>query len=126
MKQTITRYERLRLESDFRFVREHGSKLAGRLLVLVSADSPDGSFKSGVVCGRKFSLRAVDRNRARRLVWETLRRQRANIPPCHLTIIPRRAILHAKQPQVQMEMDYLLRQSGRWSQLGAGSPPPES
>ncbi|MDD3118839.1 MAG: ribonuclease P protein component [Victivallales bacterium] len=111
LKKTVKPYNRLRLGSEFAYVRKKGHKQVGRLMILVIAAAPDAGLKTGVVCGRKFSSRAVDRNRARRLVWESFRLLKTEIEPCHMVVIPRKAIAGCRQPQVQKEMEYLLRRA---------------
>lgn len=125
LKKSINRFQRLRLGSDFRYVREHGFKLARRLLVLVTAETADDSLKFGVICGRKFSTKAVDRNRARRLAWESFRLIKANILPCHVIIIPRREIMKEKQQVVQAELIKLLIKAGKWRHTASDSARPE-
>ncbi len=82
-------------------------------MILVVAETPDEMLKNGVVCGRKFSTKAVERNRARRLIWESFRLKKTEIEPCHMVVIPRKAIAATKQQQVQKEMEYLLNKAQR-------------
>ncbi len=80
-------------------------------MILVIAEHPDQTVKNGVVCGRKFSTKAVERNRARRLIWESFRLEKAEIEPCHMVVIPRKAIAVAMMPQVHKELEYLLKKA---------------
>ena len=105
---------RLRLASDFAYVREHGSKFPGRFLVLVAAP-PRGGLRSGVVCGRKFSPLAVRRNRARRLLWESFRLLRPWSAPCEIIMIPRFPIRDAGMREVRDELRELLTGAGVFS-----------
>lgn len=82
-------------------------------MILVIAVPPDETLRLGVVCGRKYSNKAVDRNRARRLVWESFRLIKTEIEPCHMVVIPRKAIAETKQQQVQKEMEYLLKKASK-------------
>jgi ribonuclease P protein component len=100
--------DRLRLGSEFAYVREHGIKYVCRYFLLVAAPSPDKEFRYGVICGRKFDKRAVVRNRARRLLKESVRLLKPRIKPCRMVLIPRRMILDINQPQVQENMEKLL------------------
>ncbi len=62
---------------------------------------------------RRFSLLAVERNRARRLLRESWRRLWPRLPSaCWLSLIPRRGIKRALQPQVQQEIEGHLRRLG--------------
>ena len=102
---------RLRFAADFAYVREHGSKYPGKLLVLVAAP-PRAGLRAGVVCGRKFSNLAVKRNRARRLLWESFRLLGNQINACEIIMIPRFPIRDAKMSQVKVELAGLLAQAG--------------
>ena len=84
-----------------------------RYVVMVAAPVPDeGDFRYGVVCGRKFDKRAVVRNRARRLLKESVRLLKPRIKPCRMVLIPRKMILDVKQPVVQEEIKKLLIRAG--------------
>lgn len=108
----MKRNDRLRLKSEFAFVRRHGRKHVGRQMVLVAAPAPDGMFKSAVVCGRKFSVKAVVRNRVRRLVKESLRLLDGPFSPHHVIVIPRKWIKNRKCPEVREELADLLKRAG--------------
>ena len=109
LKHRLLKSDKLTLKSDFDAVKESGCSAAGALLVAAAADSTDGSLKAGVICGRKFCLKAVVRNRARRLVWESFRLLKPQIKPCRLVFIPRQRIKKAACADVQQEMTKLLR-----------------
>jgi len=113
LKNTVKPYNRLRLGSDFGYLRSNGIKYVGRMIILAVAEAPDDTLKCGVVCGRKFSKKAVIRNRMRRLAWESFRMLKTEIEPCHMVVIPRKMMTEAMQPQVQKEMKYLLRKAGQ-------------
>ena len=103
----------LRLGSEFAYVREHGVKHVCRYVVMVAAPVPDeGGFRYGVVCGRKFDKLAVVRNRARRLLKESVRLLKPRMKPCRMVLIPRKMILDVKQPVVQEEIEKLLKRAG--------------
>ena len=105
----LLKSDKLTLKADFDAVKESGRSAAGVLLVAAAADTTDNSLKAGVICGRKFCIRAVVRNRARRLVWESFRLLKPQIKPCRLVFIPRQRIKKAACADVQQEMIKLLR-----------------
>ena len=70
---------RLRRGLELDRIFEHGRRVHGRLITLVGCASPEHG-RLGVPCGRRFSKRAVDRNRFRRLVREAFREVRASMP----------------------------------------------
>ena len=108
LKKSLTSSDKLRLGSEFAYMREHGKKYVGRYLLLVVAPSTDNSLRCGVVCGKKYSSKAVTRNRARRLLLESFRLLKQRIQVAHLVMIPRKFIMTAKQQAVQTDLQALL------------------
>jgi ribonuclease P protein component len=126
LKKTLNKCDKLRLRSEFEHVRESGNKKVGRFVVLVTATAPDGKLRCGVVCNRRYSVRAVIRNRARRLLWESFRLLKAQIVPCHMTLIVRAAMAGRKQFEVQKELFRLLKDANRIRADWNGGDPPLS
>jgi ribonuclease P protein component len=112
LKKSLTSVDKLRLKSEFDYVRENGVKYVGNCLLLVAAPSPDNNLRCGVICGKKYNKSAVKRNRARRLLWESFRLLKAEISPGHLLMIPRQKIAALKQPEVEKQLKQLLIKAG--------------
>lgn len=94
---------------EFALVREQGHKTVGRMIVLGYAAAPDGQVRLGLICSRRYDRRAVERNRARRLLRESYRQLRPHIDqPLWLVAIARDAMHGRKQPEVQAELACLL------------------
>jgi len=108
----------LRLGAEFRRLREHGQKHPGRHLVLVTAPSEDGTLRCGIICGKRYSKKAVERNRARRLLKESFRLLANGIAPAHLGLIPRQSLKGQDVHAVQRDLIRSLKQAGLWR--GAG------
>ena len=104
----------MRLKSDFDHARRFGSKYVGRRMLLVAAPSPDGKPRFGVICGKKFSRKAVERNRARRLLKESYRLLAGVVTPAECLFIVRVAMKGAGLLEVQKEMIHLFRRAGLW------------
>jgi len=113
-RATLRSNERLQLESEFKHVFDSGKKLAGQYIVLVIGSAPDGELRFGVVCSRKYSTRAVIRNRARRLMRESFRLLKANVRPAHLVFMARQRLKGRALQEVQSEMLDLLRRADLW------------
>ena len=109
LKKRLRSADKLKLKSEFDYLKESGEKLVGRNFLLVHAPAKDGKLRWGVICSRRFDKRAVVRNRARRLLWESFRQLKSRINPCHVVLIPRRQIIKKKQQDVEKEMKYLLK-----------------
>ena len=104
----------MRLGSDFDYARRFGTKYVGKRMLLVAAPPPDGEPRFGVICGKKFSRRAVERNRARRLLKESYRLLASAVAPAECLFIVRVAMKGTRLPEVQREMIHLLRRAGLW------------
>ncbi len=116
MKQTLTEQDKLKLKSDFMLVREKGRKETGPYAVMLylPPEAPDSeeTVKCGIICSRRFDRRAVKRNRARRLLWESFRLMKRRIVPCRMIFIPRREILNAKMQDVAARMELMFARAG--------------
>jgi len=104
----------LKLKSEFDYLRSAGRKRVTGTFVFVAAPSPDGSLRCGVICSKKFSLLAVRRNRARRLLYESFRLLEKNISPVWLLLIPRSTIMESKCQDVAAELEKTLKTAGLW------------
>lgn len=123
VKKTLVKADKIRLKNEFDRIRQDGSKLVGSRMLAVYAPAPDGKLRCGVVCGKKYSLLAVERNRARRLLWESFRLLKDRIGVCHLLLIPRRRMADAKRQEATRELSQLLAKAGLIPEEFAGSPP---
>ena len=107
---SLKKSDKLVRKSQFDQVRRDGRKSAGPGLVAVVA--PCDEPGCGVICSKKFSLLAVERNRARRLLWESFRHLKAHLPPCRLVLIPRQKLKKYKMGDALAELAGLLAQQG--------------
>ncbi|NOY74501.1 MAG: ribonuclease P protein component [Kiritimatiellaeota bacterium] len=107
-KATLGRKETIGLKSEFDYVRCHGEKHVGRLMLLVAAPTPDCRLRFGIICGKKYSKKAVLRNRARRLLKESFRLLKNRVKPAHCLFITRMAMMNVGLRVVQKEMLWLL------------------
>ena len=109
----VRKQRRLRLRSEFEYVKKAGRKAVGRYLVLQAAPARDGLGRWAIVVSRYFSPRAVDRNRARRIIRVAFREALTDSEqPEWLVIRPRQPIKSAKSQQVARELRHLLRRLG--------------
>ncbi len=113
-RATLKSREKLVLGSEFAYVRKSGRKYVGNFFLLVAADSTDGALRFGIICGRKFSRKAVARNRARRLLRESFRLLKGNIKPCHMVLIARKRMISCTLQEIQKEMETLAGKAELW------------
>ena len=109
--------ETICLKSEFDYIRNNGTKFVGRYILLVIAATPDDKLRYGVICGKKYSKKAVARNRARRLIKESYRLLKNGInKPVHFVFIARVAMKGKKMQDIQKEMLYLFKKAEIWQE----------
>jgi ribonuclease P protein component len=91
-----SRAYRLRGVGAFEAVFQSGRRLDGRFLQLVAAPATSSPGRIGYVIGRKAIPRAVDRNRLRRRLRETLRAARPAIEAYDLIVRVKRSVAPAE------------------------------
>ena len=123
MKRTLCKTDKIRFKSEFDQIRQNGEKLVGSSMLVVYAPALDNRLRCGVICGKKYSLLAVKRNRARRLLWESFRLLKGSIEVRHLLLIPRRRMEKADRRQVTRELAGLLAKAGLLPREVADLPP---
>jgi len=96
-------------------VRASGQSRAGRLCVAIAAPPQDGHRRVAFVISRRYSPKAVVRNRARRLFREAYRRLLPDLRDGWLIFLPRARMQQAKMPDVLRELQGHLRSLGYWS-----------
>ena len=99
---------RLRTRSQLDYVKANGRSRAGRLCVVKAAPPPDEQRRLAIVVSRRYSPKAVERNRARRLLREAYRLVLPELRPAWIVLIPRRYLLGAGLGDVLAEVRRLL------------------
>ena len=119
IRLSLKKSDKLIYRSQFDQVRQEGKKTVGPGLVVAVA--PCSEIGCGVICSKKFSLLAVERNRARRILWESFRMLKPHLPPCRLVLIPRQKLKAYKRQQATAELVQLLVKQGVISRETADS-----
>ena len=120
-RRTLGKRDKFTLKNDFDEVRRLGKKVAAPGVLVVI--TPGDRTRCGVVCGKKYSLSSVVRNRARRLLWESFRLLKPEIAPCRLILIPRRKMASYRRNQVTVELAQILAQEKLLPTSVAACPP---
>lgn len=107
---------RLRRPQEFRRVWNEGRSWAHPLFVLWLAPAPDAAApRVGIVASRKLG-KAVQRNRARRLLREAVRRLYPQLAGGYdIVLVARAAILEHREPEVRAALQEVCSRAGVWS-----------
>ena len=111
----LRKENKLKTKKDFDVVRENGRRYTDSfftLLALTGSVPEEPYLRFGVICSRRFHKNAVVRNRARRLVSESVRLLQGRVKPCRIIVIPRRAICRATMPEVRERIARSLNLAG--------------
>lgn len=109
---TFSKEERLRKDREFREVFDHGRSLGGSTVAFYFLPNQVGFPRAGFIVSKKVSKRAVDRNRARRLMREVFRLNKHRLGPYDLIFIARKGILGRKFQDVERDFLRLARKAG--------------
>lgn len=104
---------RLRTRAHLECVRQQGSRDAGPLCVVAAVrPPPDAQGRVAFVVSRRYSPKAVVRNRARRLLREAYRQTVAQLQPAWIVLIPRHRLQQARMQDVLADMQTSCRRLG--------------
>ena len=103
----------LRRPTDFEAVLRSGSRFASRNFVLRAHLNVCAHARLGIIAGRKVARRAVDRNRARRLIREAFRGALSRLGPYDLTVQLRGDLRKESNARVRAELEQLLEAVAR-------------
>lgn len=111
---SVEALEMLRLKSEFDSVKEMGKKIVTAHFIMLYISSSHINARYGIICGRKFHKNAVVRNRARRIIKESLRHLQKNICRSDVLFIPKKGMTTLKQQVVEAEIMETLKRAGLW------------
>ena len=107
---------RLRSPADFGALRRNSARLSSNCFQVQYRLVPGGAARLGMAVSRRVSKLAVVRNRIRRIVRESFRAARAQLPGCDVLVIARSTAANAGRPELRAAADSI------WRQLGALKP----
>lgn len=111
-EKLFCRRTRVRRQADFDYIKRSGRNRAGIMCAVQVAPPREPGWRVAIVISRHFSLQAVTRNRAKRLLREACRQVLPEFAESWLIIRPRYRIKRAKLPIVVADLRMTLRQIG--------------
>ncbi|GAB3032691.1 MULTISPECIES: ribonuclease P protein component [Oleiagrimonas] len=98
---------RLRRAADFAALRKPTGRLSSECFRIRYRDNQVGFARLGQAVSRRVSKRAVDRNRIKRIVRESFRLARAQMPHVDVLIIANPAAAAASRADLRADLDRL-------------------
>jgi ribonuclease P protein component len=104
---------RIRKQKDFENVFEKGFYLSDRFLTLKATENKMPFSRFGFVVSKKISKKAVERNRAKRLMSESIRLTNEKIKPgFDIVFISKSGIVNKSLEEIKESVEKLLKRSG--------------
>ncbi|HXD35241.1 MAG TPA: ribonuclease P protein component [Rhodanobacter sp.] len=103
----LPREARLRRPGDFAALRASSGRAGGRCFHMRYRDNELGHARLGLAISKRVSKRAVERNRIKRLLRESFRRVRHQLPSVDLMVMAREQAANVPGPQLLAEIDVL-------------------
>jgi len=97
-------HARLRRAADFAALRNARGRWQAKHFLLRWIESPTATARLGLAVSRKVSKRAVQRNRIKRIVRESFREQREELPPFDVLVIARSSAVAADRPALHADL----------------------
>jgi ribonuclease P protein component len=105
----LPREARIRRAGDFAVLRQASGRLGGRCFSVRYRQNELGHARMGMAVSKRVSKRAVERNRIKRLLRESFRRVRSQLPPLDLMIMAREQAAGVPGPELLAELETLWR-----------------
>lgn len=103
----LPREARLRRAADFAALRHGSGRLGGRCFSVRYRPNELGHARLGLAISKRVSKRAVERNRIKRLLRESFRRVRRQLPSIDLVVMAREQAANLPGPELLAEIDLL-------------------
>ncbi|QAU24579.1 ribonuclease P protein component [Dyella sp. M7H15-1] len=105
----LPREARIRRAGDFAVLRQASGRLGGRCFSVRYRQNERGHARLGLAVSKRVSKRAVERNRIKRLLRESFRRVRNQLPPLDLMVMAREQAAGVPGPELLAELETLWR-----------------
>lgn len=109
---TFKKREKLAKSKEFQRVFECGRSFGSSTVAFYYCENDRGFPRAGFIASKKVSKRAVDRNRAKRLMREVFRLNKHKLKPVDIVFIARKGILGKKYGDVEKDFLSLAKKAG--------------
>ena len=104
--------EKLKKRSDFDRAFKQGKSVGGRTIVLYFPPNQSGFPRAGFIASKKVSRKAVERNRAKRLMREVFRLNKHRLKAFDIVFIAKASIVGVKFQDVERDFLSLAEKAG--------------
>ncbi len=101
---SFTNLERLRTASQFQRVFEQAKKSSSDSFIVLSRENTIGYPRLGIVVAKRNAKRSVDRNLIRRIIRESFRLNKAQLPACDFIVILKRPIGKVQREKMRQQL----------------------
>ena len=116
MRAGLPREARIRRAGDFAAMRNASGRFGGRCFSVRYRENGLEHARLGLAISKRVSKRAVERNRIKRLVRESFRRFRTQLPAVDLLVVARDHAAGLPGPELLADIDQL------WKKLASRQP----
>ncbi|RUM87636.1 MAG: ribonuclease P protein component [Thermovibrio sp.] len=109
---TFKKHERLKKDSEFKRVFDHGKSLGGSTVAFYFCPNELEFPRAGFIVSKKVSKKAVERNRAKRLMREVFRLNKHRLEPVDIVFIARKGIIGKSYREVEKDFLSLAKKAG--------------
>ena len=99
------RVHRLLKPSEFRYVFDSAVRSGDRAFTLLVRSTDQGYPRLGMAIARKKTRTAVGRNRIKRLIRESFRQRRGDLPSIDIVVLLRDGAVHQDNVALRSELD---------------------
>jgi ribonuclease P protein component len=118
----LRKEERLRRQADFEIIAKEGIRRHTKNFLIIARRNDQGFCRLGAVASKKLG-KAVERNRAKRLVREFFRRNKDKLSPStDYVIVGKKGAEELQYAHVAAELSVLLELRGEDSRRSGGGP----
>jgi ribonuclease P protein component len=114
---TFPKAVRLLTASDYSDVfQDVQLRVSSKYFLILAKDQKLDETRLGIIVAKKNVKLAVQRNRIKRLLRESFRNERADLPKLDLIVLAKKGVNLAENAEITTELDYLWRKLKRKSQ----------